>query len=257
MKTVILLITAALAQAFRREAPHPLPWVPPGPTDARAPCPMLNTLANHGFLPHDGKNITEQQTISALGHALNIDAALAKALHIGGVTTNPAPNATTFSLDDLSRHGIIEHDASLSRQDTYFGDNHDFNQTIFDQTRSYWPHALIDVTDAATARQARANNSLATNPAYSLTGSSLQLSYGESAWYLIIIGNKSAGIANRTLVEYLFENERLPLELGWTRPQQNVTLDDLSSMLERIANVTGGTSRELAKRGGLHVGRHG
>lgn len=26
------------------------PWTAPGPTDSRGPCPMLNTLANHGYL---------------------------------------------------------------------------------------------------------------------------------------------------------------------------------------------------------------
>ncbi|KAK1246486.1 hypothetical protein MKX08_000288 [Trichoderma sp. CBMAI-0020] len=33
-------------------------WQPPGPEDSRGPCPALNSLANHGFLPHSGKNIT-------------------------------------------------------------------------------------------------------------------------------------------------------------------------------------------------------
>jgi hypothetical protein len=74
---------------------------------------MLNTLANHGYLPHDGKGINVNITIDALGHALNIDAELASALHNFAVTTNPTPNSTTFDLDNLSRHDILEHDASL------------------------------------------------------------------------------------------------------------------------------------------------
>jgi hypothetical protein len=74
---------------------------------------MLNTLANHGFLPHDGKDITVDKTISALSTALNFDADLGKFLFDFAVTTNPDANATTFSLDDLSRHDILEHDASL------------------------------------------------------------------------------------------------------------------------------------------------
>jgi hypothetical protein len=32
----------------------------PEPNDLRSPCPALNTLANHGYLPHDGKNITPE-----------------------------------------------------------------------------------------------------------------------------------------------------------------------------------------------------
>lgn len=29
-------------------------FVAPGPTDQRGPCPGLNALANHGYLPHNG-----------------------------------------------------------------------------------------------------------------------------------------------------------------------------------------------------------
>jgi hypothetical protein len=33
-------------------------YQPPGPNDSRSPCPALNALANHGYLPRDGKNIS-------------------------------------------------------------------------------------------------------------------------------------------------------------------------------------------------------
>jgi hypothetical protein len=32
----------------------------PGPTDQRGPCPGLNAMANHGYLPHDGIATIEQ-----------------------------------------------------------------------------------------------------------------------------------------------------------------------------------------------------
>ena len=74
---------------------------------------MLNTLANHGYLPHDGKDISEERVIFALGTALNIDKELSQFLFKEALTTNPEKNATTFSLDNLNRHNILEHDASL------------------------------------------------------------------------------------------------------------------------------------------------
>lgn len=74
---------------------------------------MLNALANHGYLPHDGKNITEEQTTNALKSAINLNEDLAKAQFQAALKTNSDPDATTFSLDDLSRHDILEHDASL------------------------------------------------------------------------------------------------------------------------------------------------
>lgn len=59
---------------------------------------MLNTLANHGFLPHDGKNITREILIDALGSALNFDPALASFRFDQAVVVNPEPNATFFTL---------------------------------------------------------------------------------------------------------------------------------------------------------------
>lgn len=165
---------------------------------------MLNTLANHGFLPHDGKDISEARTIQALDRALNIDKKLSGFLFEEALTTNPHKNATTFSLNDLSRHNILEHDASLSRQDAYFGDNHDFNQTIFDETRSYWPHPIIDIHAAARSRQARVNTSISTNPTYNMSELGLDFSYGETAAYILILGDKYSGRVNRSWVEYLF-----------------------------------------------------
>jgi hypothetical protein len=71
-------------------------------------------LANHGFLPHDGKNIDLNTTIAALNGALNGDPVLITNLFKGAVKANLAtPNASTFSLDDLNNHNIIEHDASM------------------------------------------------------------------------------------------------------------------------------------------------
>jgi hypothetical protein len=59
---------------------------------------MMNTLANHGFLPHNGRNITEANIISGLGAALNFDSALASLMFRMAIIANPEPNATFFTL---------------------------------------------------------------------------------------------------------------------------------------------------------------
>ena len=59
---------------------------------------MMNTLANHGFLPHDGRNITRANLVDALGQALNFNATLANLMFDMGVVANPEPNATVFTL---------------------------------------------------------------------------------------------------------------------------------------------------------------
>jgi hypothetical protein len=59
---------------------------------------MMNTLANHGFLPHDGRNITRPNAISALTSALNFNESLASLMFDMAIVANPEPNATYFTL---------------------------------------------------------------------------------------------------------------------------------------------------------------
>jgi hypothetical protein len=73
---------------------------------------MLNTLANHEFLPHHGRNFTLDTVTTALKTALNISEKIGKMLHGFALTTNGL-NASTWGLDTLSTHNILEHDASL------------------------------------------------------------------------------------------------------------------------------------------------
>jgi hypothetical protein len=74
---------------------------------------MLNTLANHGFLPHEGRNFTLPVVRHALGTGLNISNDITDLLFNFALRTNLAPNATTWGLDTLGNHNILEHDASL------------------------------------------------------------------------------------------------------------------------------------------------
>lgn len=165
---------------------------------------MLNALANHNYLPHNGQNITQDMTTTALDSGLNIPPDFGALLHMMAVRTNPDGNATNqFNLDHLARHDILEHDASLSRQDIFFGNNLVFNETIFNQTRSHWQDT-IDVQQAAVARLSRLQTSNETNPEFGFTKIGTQFSVGESAAYIIVLGDKTTRTVNKTVVEYLF-----------------------------------------------------
>lgn len=51
ISTVIVASLVAVATAAAGDAPAAIkPWKAAGPDDSRSPCPMLNTLANHGYL---------------------------------------------------------------------------------------------------------------------------------------------------------------------------------------------------------------
>ncbi|KAJ5086072.1 hypothetical protein N7532_010843 [Penicillium argentinense] len=245
-----LLFTAAIAaevSALSFPADHPpVAWKPAGPNDMRSPCPMLNALANHGHLPHDGKDISKEQTINAFGSVLNIDKEFAEALFANGMTANPKENATTFSLDDLNRHNVLEHDASLSRQDFYFGDDHRFNREVFDETRSYWTGSFIDIQSAARAHVARVNTSNTTNPTFALSDAAMTTALGESGFCIVVLGDKTAGTVQKNWVEYLFENERLPYAIGWTKAQNSISYSDFNDMTSRIKSAS--ESSELAEQ---------
>jgi hypothetical protein len=64
----------------------------------RGPCPMLNTLANHKYLPHNGDNITRDIALSALEDALHFAPSLAAPMVEGAISTNPDPDASYFRL---------------------------------------------------------------------------------------------------------------------------------------------------------------
>ncbi|KAM0723065.1 hypothetical protein Q7P37_001265 [Cladosporium fusiforme] len=105
-----------------------------GKIQDRGPCPALNALANQGYLPRDGKNITLPQVEEALMTSLHQDKALASSIS-RPLRQILRPDGT-FDLVDMRRHNVIEHDASLTRLDARQGDNYTFQpsmlQAIFD-----------------------------------------------------------------------------------------------------------------------------
>jgi hypothetical protein len=208
---------------------------------------MLNALANHRLLPHDGKNIDLDTAVHALDVALNAEPALSGVLFAQGLLTNPTPGATSFSLDQLVRHNIIEHDGSLSRQDAAHGPADVFNATVFAETRSHWHGPVIDVKMAAEARAARIRTSKRTNPDFELSEQLAAISLSETASYLVVLGDRESITVPRNRVEYLFKNERLPLELGWTRPEIAITMADIQRTNEALVGATQGAPGDEEK----------
>ncbi|CAN9436538.1 unnamed protein product [Alternaria alternata] len=214
-------------------------WHPARPGESRGPCPMLNTLANHGFLPREGRNFTLPTVKHALLTGLNISEEISELLYNFALTTNPGPNATTWGLDTLGNHNILEHDASLSRSDKFFNDDAvSFNATVYNQTRAYWTDEKITIQMAANARLARMIDSVKYNPRFALSDLAADFSAGEGAGYMLVFGNKTEKTASRDFVEYFFINERLPTEIGWTIPSEEVSADNLFDFSNDIYAAT-------------------
>jgi len=92
-------------------------YCPPQPGDKRSPCPALNTLANHGFLPRDGKDIGPFEIYRALREGYQLSIILAFILTFVGWAI--LGQLRKVSLWDLARHNCIEHDACLFHHDAH------------------------------------------------------------------------------------------------------------------------------------------
>ncbi|KAK0194835.1 Peroxidase, family 2-domain-containing protein [Armillaria mellea] len=222
-------------------------WQAPGASDLRSPCPGLNTLANHGFLPRDGKNITIKTVLDAGLEGFNIDpTVLILAAKVGLLTTN-APDS--FTLDDLKLHGTIEHDASLSRSDFLLGDNLHFNETIYTTLTQSNPGVdYFNATSAGQVQKKRLADDTIANPGIINTIKEFTVRTRESALYLSIMGDPLTGIAPKKFVDIFFREERMPIEEGWTKPSTLITGQTISP----IANIIEETS-EWVNNGGCPI----
>ncbi|TMW59153.1 hypothetical protein Poli38472_007298 [Pythium oligandrum] len=89
-----------------------------GRVDATTPfrrtlCPGLNALANHGYLPRDGRNVTRTGLKAAVMKYYKLEDSAASTL------TSTLPDV--IDLNYLGTHGFIEHDASLAHVDSDLG----------------------------------------------------------------------------------------------------------------------------------------
>lgn len=165
---------------------------------------MVNTLATHGYINHDGRNLTEDVIVNGLKNGLNFDPALGKIMFEQAFVANPEPNATFFTLDQLNVHSLLEHDGSLSRADAYFGNNHVFNETVFAESMSFWSGDVLDAKALAMSKVGRQVSSKAKNPTYRFTSTVENFSLGEISAPIIAFSDLATSTVNRTLVEYFF-----------------------------------------------------
>jgi len=188
----------------------------------RSPCPGLNNLANHGYLPRSGKNIDIDTFRVAIKEAFNYDAnsldfAFQQAIDFKLTTTG---NPQTINLDDLTKHDTIEFDGSLSRNDFFFGDDLHFNPQIWATTAErlrlydYGPDkkdAYVTIEAAAKARAARVQDAMKANPQFNASEAQAQGSPGTTALYLTTLWDADAGAAPKAWVQSFFGRSCLEL----------------------------------------------
>ncbi len=90
----------------------------------RGPCPFLNSLANHGYINRDGKNIKVEDLLIACKRTVNLSPSMTMLVSILVSMLvgryHPTTGQLCLSLDDLCSdyaHIAVEHDASFTRRD--------------------------------------------------------------------------------------------------------------------------------------------
>jgi len=202
---------------------------------------MINALANHHVLPHDGKGITKAMAVSALTTAINLDSTIATVFASGALTANPDHSSHSFDLDMVDKHGLIEHDVSLSRSDFALGDNHTFDKEVWEGVLKTYEGKTE--TDFETVSKARYGRVVASKKKMEAAGKGKEwvygikefiLSYGESALFLGILGDPKNGQIPLEYLKVLFEQERLPFNEGWRPNAKAVTQGDMNHLIFKL-----------------------
>ncbi|KAJ3570664.1 heme-thiolate peroxidase [Leucocoprinus birnbaumii] len=207
------------------------PWEPLRPGDIRGPCPGLNALASHGYLPRDGI-ASPSQIIAAVQEGFNMDSFTAQfvtyaahlvdgnlvtdRLSIGGKSpsTGPDPPAPA-TVAGLNTHAVFEGDASMTRGDAFFGDNHSFNESLFDEFVAFsnkYGGGKYNMTVAAEYRFHRIQESIATNPNFSFVSPRFFTAYAESVFPInfFIDGRQNDGQLDLDVARGFFQNMSMP-----------------------------------------------
>lgn len=243
-------------------------YAPAKPTDKRSPCPMINCLANHGYIPRDGRNIHAHELYAAVkqaGVASDLAATLSYTIysanpssHTPGVevqqqqqehrageaepsrasrwwsrlliSLNPLtrfglrePGQTdsmgrrVLDLDQFAAPGVLEHDVSLSRRDRLQPQGSIARQAdlVEGLLESSADGKNITRADMAALKRRRIAVQQRENPGLVYGKKQHFLACGEMALIFSVFGNGSS--APLEYVRPFFEEERLPVQEGWTR----------------------------------------
>jgi hypothetical protein len=239
---------------------------------ARSPCPVLNALANHNYLPRNGKDLDyamiNNATQEAYNFASGVPLGLVNEVFQFYISTTNKPNET-FNLVDLARHDTIEVDGSLTRNNIWFGDDWHFDATVFapvtkDLGLSEYHHAdnaggFVTVETAAKATKNRYELAKRVNPVFNASAAQHALEYATTALYLLtlwdeekqaapkawvkaLLGELSCNVRSRAselFTDSLAAEDRIAYREGYSKGSSVKTAEDIGNMTVAVRAVAG------------------
>lgn len=94
--------------------------------------------------------------------------------------------------------------STTSRSDAFFGNNHVFNQSVFETSTAYWTTDILTPEQIANSKLARQVTSRAYNPEYTFSTTTEEFSLGEMAAPFIVFGSLQNPTVEKKLVTYFF-----------------------------------------------------
>jgi len=257
---VAALPTTEVQDRRRNFGIEPQYYRAPGPKDSRGPCPALNTLANHGFIPRNGRNIQRSHLITAIRDGFGVaESGIATGLLnvftvCEYVNQDKSCGDNLLNLTLLAEPHAFEHDHSFSRQDykpdylssfSQHSDNQNLNTTIFEgSSLAAIPGAThVNFTQGNEIRLRREIDSL--NTAYpgwfteNIPVQEFELAYAFAVISDPALPGYSTGFPEIRVDfwRYWFINESFPTPLGWLPPSPPREVDFILSVSSRILNA--------------------
>ena len=207
------------------------PWQAPGPNDDRAPCPGLNTLANHGYLNRNGRNITDDSIRTAFNQVYGLEDGVSNTLI--GTIKDLKNQYGNLDLNTLRKHNVIEHDASLVHDDDFTsgGLNYLTNQALVKDFINFSSDKQsLTTKEVGQFRRKRQDTCKATNPQFDF-GLKQQAAAFLEASTLITVFGKDGKVPIAALDSFLGQ-EKLPSNF-----QPRTSLIGLGESLKVAAQV--------------------
>lgn len=203
---------------------------PAQPGESRSSCPAMNTLANHDFLPHNGKKLTIEDVITACFEGFGASPESCGFICLAGMVNARLRLTDTFDLAQISEpEWKIEHDVSLTRPDaSQSRDLSRFDAATWNVTLNVLgPAEFVSALKLGKAKSVRVRDAKIKNPNSVYDSRTASRSVTEIALLTSVLGNID-GWAKLDFIRSLFEKEKLPWGLGW-RPRLHDA--DLPSIL--------------------------
>ncbi|CBQ73518.1 conserved hypothetical protein [Sporisorium reilianum SRZ2] len=203
------------------DAAHP--WQAPAKGAKRGPCPGLNTIANHGYLPRNGI-VNPVELLVGTFNGLNLSPDLAAILAaisfvgMGDLLQMKLSIGDRYGLGDgLNHHGILEGDASVTRKDHYFGNSWDADpqlvQQFINETNTYGK-GNVDIWSLANSRYRAWEYGRSNNPVFDFNPWRMLVAYGESGFVHEVLRGSFVKF-DEAKIKSWFLNERFPT--GWSK----------------------------------------